>query len=542
MNISDIQIPYKQDRGLIYRIFEILPGLLSWVVIFLPLILALISPVIAAYAITIYLVAWFLRSMAMTVRTLQSYKIMRQHQVMDWQQLIDDLRDPQAALRRIDGLEGRYPLKWHKTNLRTYHSFHQNDSLNQDNLYHAFVIPFHREGREILQPSLDALAEASYDMKKVIVVLTAEERAGPESGELAHKLAEEYRSKFGHFVATVHPGDLPDEIKGKGPNANWGMRILAKYCEENSIPAENVVVTSIDCDHRVHHNYLNSLTYFYLVCPDRANTSFQPITLFTNNIWDVPAPMRVIATGNSFWTMIVSLRPHMLRNFASHSQSLEALIATEYYSTRTVVEDGHQYWRTYFRYDGKHDVFPLFTPIYHDAVMAGSYRKTIFEQFKQLRRWAYGASDVAYVATTGFFKKNKVPKWDLFFKLVRLIEGHVSWATTPLLLLFAAMVPVYANPQAKETIIANQLPIIASYIQTLALVGIFATMFLSIKLLPPKPKRYRRWRYIPIALQWVLMPVTSIIFASIAAFNSQTRLMLGKYLDVFDSTIKVVKK
>ena len=232
----------------------------------------------------------------------------------------------------------------------------------------------------------------------------------------------------------------------------------------------------------------------------------------------------------------------MLRNFASHSQSLEALIATEYYSTRTVVEDGHQYWRTYFRYDGKHDVFPLFTPIYHDAVMAGSYRKTIFEQFKQLRRWAYGASDVAYVATTGFFKKNKVPKWDLFFKLVRLIEDHVSWATTPLLLLFAAMVPVYANPQAKETIIANQLPIIASYIQTLALVGIFATMFLSIKLLPPKPKRYRRWRYIPIALQWVLMPVTSIIFASIAAFNSQTRLMLGKYLDVFDSTIKVVKK
>ena len=181
------------------------------------------------------------------------------------------------------------------------------------------------------------------------------------------------------------------------------------------------------------------------------------------------------------------------------------------------------------------------TPIYQDAVSAGSIRKTISEQFKQLRRWAYGASDVPYVAYTGFFKKNSVPKIDLLFKLLRLIEGHVSWATSALILLFGALVPVYINPGAKETIIANQLPDIASRIQQVALVGIFATLFLSIKLLPPRPERYGRWRYIPMGLQWLLMPFTSIIFASTAALNSQTRLMFGKYLDVFDATIKVVK-
>jgi len=272
------------------------------------------------------------------------------------------------------------------------------------------------------------------------------------------------------------------------------------------------------------------------------NTSFQPIAMFTNNIWDVPAPMRVIATGNSFWNMIVSMRQHILRNFASHAQSLEAMVATNFYSTRTVVEDGHQYWRTYFRFNGHHDVFPLFTPIYQDAVLAGSLWKTAKEQSKQLQRWAYGASDIAYVAYTGFFKKNSVSKVDLVFKLARLIEGHVSWATSSLILLFGALIPVYVNSSAKETIIANQLPVIASYIQTVALVGIVATLFLSLKLLPPKPERYGRWRYIPMALQWFLMPVTSIIFASTAALYSQTRLILGKYMDVFDATVKVVKK
>lgn len=539
MNIQDIQIPKHSEKGFVYRFFEILPGFLSWTTIALPFVLSLISPLIAAYAITFYLLVWFIRSMAMTARTLQAYKLMKLHQKLHWQKLIDDFKDPSGALEsRSWGVE---TYKWHGANLRTYVEHHPDDDLSQDNLYHAIVMPFHREGRETLQPSIDALATANYDMKKVIIVLTAEERGGPDPAKLAFDLADEYKHIFMNVIATVHPANLPDEQKGKGPNANWGMRRLHEYINAENIPLSHVLVTSLDCDHRVDKEYLNALTYFYLVCPDRKYTSFQPIAMFTNNIWDVPAPMRVIATGNSFWNMIVSQRQHVLRNFASHAQPLDAMVDTDFYTTRSVVEDGHQYWRTYFRFEGKHDVFPLMTPIYQDAVSAGSIRKTISEQFKQLRRWAYGASDVPYVAYTGFFKKNSVPKIDLLFKLLRLIEGHVSWATSALILLFGALVPVYINPGAKETIIANQLPDIASRIQQVALVGIFATLFLSIKLLPPRPERYGRWRYIPMGLQWLLMPFTSIIFASTAALNSQTRLMFGKYLDVFDATIKVVK-
>ena len=166
---------------------------------------------------------------------------------------------------------------------------------------------------------MDTREKTNQQSMDELLILSAEERAGPASGILAHELAEEFKGVFGHIIGTVHPGNLPDEIKGKGPNANWAMRTLQKYVEKESIPTSHIVVTAIDCDHRVHHNYMNALTYFYLVCPDRKYTSFQPIAMFTNNIWDVPAAMRVIATGNSFWNMIVSMRPHMLRNFASHA-------------------------------------------------------------------------------------------------------------------------------------------------------------------------------------------------------------------------------
>jgi len=42
-------------------------------------------------------------------------------------------------------------------------------------------------------------------------------------------------------------------------------------------------------------------------------------------------------------------------------------------------------------------------------------------------------------------------------------------------------------------------------------------------------------------LQWVYLPITGIFYSASAAIYSQTRLMLGKYLDKFDVTEKAVK-
>ena len=41
-----------------------------------------------------------------------------------------------------------------------------------------------------------------------------------------------------------------------------------------------------------------------------------------------------------------------------------------------------------------------------------------------------------------------------------------------------------------------------------------------------------------MVLQWFLMPITSIVYSSLASYNAQTHLLLGKYLDKFDVTEK----
>ncbi|MDB5186461.1 MAG: conserved rane protein of unknown function, partial [Candidatus Saccharibacteria bacterium] len=378
---------------------------------------------------------------------------------------------------------------------------------------------------------------SEYDMKRVILVLAYEERGGEDVDKQAKELIAEYKKHFMHAMAVKHPKDIPGEVIGKGGNITFAGRELEKYLKEQKIDPANVILTTLDSDNRPHPKYLPAVSYLYAVAPEPTKVSFQPIPMFTNNIWDAPAPMRVIATGNSFWMTVTTMRPHMLRNFSAHGQSMKSLIDTDYWSVRTIVEDGHQFWRTYFRYDGKHEVYPIFLPIYQDAVLSTTYIKTLKAQFIQIRRWAWGASDIAYVLETGFFKPNKVPKFDLIAKFLRLLEGHISWATAPLILAFSAFIPLLFNPKDYA---ANQLPIIASNIQTVAMVGITVTLFFSLKTLPPKPERYKSHRSLFMILQWVYLPVTTIVYSSFAALYSQTRLMFGKYLGKFDVTDKAV--
>jgi hypothetical protein len=41
--MTDLEIPHEEDRHFVYRFFEILPGALSWLMLFMPLILSLFS-------------------------------------------------------------------------------------------------------------------------------------------------------------------------------------------------------------------------------------------------------------------------------------------------------------------------------------------------------------------------------------------------------------------------------------------------------------------------------------------------------------------
>lgn len=533
----DLEIPLgKRTRA--YRFFEMLPAILSYGAIILLVVLSFLSPLAAAVYLLVIIITMLVKALGIAIHTINGRTRLDAAQRVRWHERLLQLEDPASSyLKEQHQTSGSFGFDMHKENLRLM-AASPASFPKPSQLYNAVIIAAYNESYEVLEPTIQSVADTTYDKDKIILVLTCEERGGEAMQKTAKALEEKFKHTFKAFHFITHPKNLPNEVIGKGGNITYAGFFLKDQLKKEGIEYKNVMVTTLDSDNRPHATYFDYVTYEYIVHEDRKHLSYQPIALFMNNIWDVPAPMRVVATGNSFWNIISSMRPHTLRNFASHSQPMDALVEMDFWSKRSIVEDGHQYWRSYFYFAGNYSVVPINVPIYQDAVLSDTYVRTLKAQFIQLRRWAYGASDIPYVATRIFSRHRNVPFGGGLARLLRLVDGHITLACMPILVAFGGWVPLLLNTQAARDIAAHQLPEVVSSIQRVAMVGLIITVFLTFKMLPPRPARYKRRRNVWMLLQWALMPVTSITYSAMSAFNAQTHLLFGKYLTKFDVTEK----
>lgn len=525
--MTDLEIPLQKERTKHYRFFEILPGFLSYSLLVLPFLLTFINVTFAVFFILLYLLIFFTRAVGYSVRAISGYYTMKHHLKLNWVGLCEDVDKKNVTNEKFER------PSWHLKNLKFLPK--RKYDISPKDLYHAVIIATVNESREVLEPTIQAIINSKVNLKKTLLIIAYEERAGLPTKKRVDELIKEYKEYFLVAKAIKHPKDIENEVIGKGSNITFAGKELANIVSKKNIDPKTVLVTTLDSDNRVDKSYFAALSYLYCVVPNPLRASYQPLAMYTNNIWDAPTMMRVIATGNNLFYIVHTKRPHLSRNFSAHAQPLQALIDTNFWSVRTVVEDGHQFWRSYFRFDGDYRVYPFSIPIYQDAVLADTYIKTLKAQFIQLRRWTYGASDIAYIADKGFWHKNKINKTDILTKLLRSLESHVTWATGPLIVYFAAFIPPLLSPQ---NLAANQLPLIVSKVQRIGLAGLLITLYVCIVTLPPRPARYKRHRSVLMLLQWIVLPITSVAYGCLAAFNSQTRLIFKKYLNRFDVTEK----
>lgn len=553
---ADLEIPLGK-RTKKYRLLEILPGAMSYTMIILLFALSIISPALGSYYLLLIIAVTLVKAVGIVYRTIQGYNAAKRAEKVNWHERLVDLETPHERYEELLKHKCKeFAFNEHVENLKLL-SVGKDLVLSESEvvvddpisfpkpkeIYHAVIMVAYNEGLETLIPTVEAVRDGSFDNERIIFVFGYEERGGEAMVENAKVLKEKFKDDFFEFITVMHPKDLKDEIQGKGPNLNFAAGELLEFVKKKKIPLKNIIVTSLDSDNKMSKWYLDYVAYQFIVHPNRQHLSYQPVSLFTNNIWDAPAPMRIIAISNSFFNIISSMRSHTLKNFASHSQPLLALSEMGFWSKKTIVEDGHQYWRSLFFFKGNYEVLPIHVAIYQDAVMEETLIKTLKAQFVQLRRWDYGASDVAYVGVRLFSKDRKqigkMPFLPLFAKFVRLLEGHVTLAAISPMVAFGGWVPKIINSRSKDLLTFN-LPNTISLIQIFASVGLMTTILLSLKMLPPRPKEVKTPRILMI-LQWLLMPVVAIVYQSFAAFYSQTRLLTGNYMEKFDVTKKVVK-
>ena len=136
---------------------------------------------------------------------------------------------------------------------------------------------------------------------------------------------------------------------------------------------------------------------YFLRCRIRLRAIYQPIPLFTNNIYEAPALARVVAFSTTFWQMMQQSRPERLTSFSSQSIPFQALVDIGFWQKDIVSEDSRIFWQGYLRYHGDFRVEPLFYPVSMDANVAPTFWGTMKNIYKQQRRWGWGCENIPYM-------------------------------------------------------------------------------------------------------------------------------------------------
>lgn len=484
------------------RFWEMILGILVWTTLIGAVASAIFYPLAAVVFIIIFDLYWVFRVFYFVILVFLAYSRYRRTTKIDWSK----------KLQEVDGWE---------------------------EIYHVVMLPTYKEDVSIVRKAIQGIIDSGYPPEKFLVAVGGEEGDKEYFAEVEKQMRKEFDGVFDEFLFTVHPKGLPDEIPGKGSNLNWMGYKIKEIIDRKNIPYENIVVSAFDIDTIGHPEYFARLAYMFLTEPDPLRTSYQPLTLFSNNIWQATVPVRVASFGTTFWLLSMLVRPDKLWTFSSHSMSWQMLVDVGFWEKDIVSEDSRIFMQAFIHYDGDYRTQPMYLPVHMDAVEGESYFESLVALYKQQRRWSWGMEHLAYMYRE-FKKHPKIPLHRKIGFLFDGIEGRYTQSTAPLIIFFLGYTPFFFASQSSIALVANA-PFTLERMMQFATVGMFVSGGMSFLFLPKRPKDFPWYRWLVMLVQWMVLPVTFIVFSSLPALDAQTRFMLGKYLG-FNVTKKLPAK
>ncbi len=517
------------------RLFEMIPGILSWTILLLLVLLSLLKPILAMMTIIAFDFYWLLRLIYMTIFLVLSFLRLGIESKADWMSRVHGLDHLDPYLKEM-GLSSQSSSKDRLSN-----SIHKKELLHlkksgslppsHKDIRHLVILPVAKESKNVLEPSIESLKIQSFPVQQIVVVLALEERAPENIKDGLIALEQKYKNVFMDFLVIIHPSDLPNETRVKGANATWAAKKAAEYFKKRNIPFENITVSCFDADTVVSPDYFACLTYYFMVTPFRLQASFQPIPVYQNNIWEVPGFARVMETGASFFQLIESTNPEQLVTFSSHSMSFKALVDVDYWPVNMISDDSAIFWKSVLHYDGRFSVVPMYTTISMDITVSNSFWGTIQSIYKQKRRWAWGVENFPIIMRAFLISKN-ISLLNKIRHGFKLLEGHVSWATWGFILTILSWLPIFLTKKGFiDSVVYYNAPYISGIIFNLASVSLIISIILSLLLLPKAKIRYSLLKKTLFALQWLLMPFILLFLSALPALDAQTRMLLGKRME-----------
>lgn len=475
------------------RLPEIFPAAIVWLTFIIALILSIFKPLFAVYFILVFSVYWIVRIFYMMVWMFISWFKFRREIKINWF----------GELKKL--------------------------SKNYLDYWHVITLPTYKEPYEVIERTFEELLKCEYPANKMIIVLGGEDRDEQNFLAIAEKIRQKYEHNFKKLLITVHPAQA-GELLGKGANVHHMEEKLKDYVDKENLIYENIIVSCFDIETLPHPQYFACLTYKYLTHPNPTHASYQPLVLYNNNIWESNPIIRVVASATTFWLLTDMSRPERLLTFSSHSMPFKMIMDVGGHEKTIVSEDSRICLQAIDRYNGDYEVVPMFVTVSMDTVYIGKFWQSLKNQYKQMRRWAWGVEHFPWMWEHFFgAKANKnIPLKTRLRYLWVQAEGMYSWATAPLLILVIGRLPLaLVSASDKATAFIQNAPITLENLMTWGMIGLIFNAIMYTFILPKRPQEKSFLNYIVMVIQWIIFPATMIIFGSIPAVEAQTRLLLG---------------
>ena len=344
------------------------------------------------------------------------------------------------------------------------------------------------------------------------------------------RLSERFAPLFQNLLITFHP-DMEGEVRGKSANLTWAARrVQAQLIETGLLDPKHLVVTVCDADSRLHHRYLGALGCELLGDPNGYVHIFQPAMLFYANHWRLIAPLRALNSIYSMWELARMVPSYRLVTQSTYSLSWRAVTDVGFWDVDVIPEDSHMCFKVLFHFGQRVKVRPIFLPVYADAAEGTTLSRTFKNQYQQILRWAWGVSDIPYVALSA--QRAREMRWHTrAMRVGWYVEDHIMWPSHWFLLTLGGLIPRLINPAYAHSQVGLWQSSLVSAILGLCLPCLMLVIFMDWRLRPEHPDGEDA---IDVLIGWasfLLLPVVGLLLCALPALDAHTRLLFGRRLE-----------
>jgi Glycosyl transferase family group 2 len=572
---------YRKDWR--YRFLESFIGLSVCVFLCILLILAFTSPAIMAVFLIIYSFLMILRMALHLIYALSSFKKLSRWSKLKWQEIFQfynskpNINETIIQLQNIANNHSKNE-NWQSVIQKCIDTAKRNESTkfkNPNNIIHFTIFSIYDENCEIILRGLKSIYNSQYDLSKICVVISQEARLGydknlafqdslknlswlnttvfaeldyEKSYNSNHLELQYHNSKLESFannldsqklniLITQHPDGLEGEIKGKSSNEDWAARQISLLVKSSKLDPELCIITSLDADSRVGINFFQILSFQYCNCDKRLTTGFQPMPVFSNNLFDIDLIPFLVGINTTFWTMIQYSLLDGLHFFANYSVPLVLAQRVDFWQRDIIAEDALFFSKCLIKTDGEFQVMPSYNHFNSDNIESENYWQTVVNQYNQLRRWAWGGIESFPFKFYNFFvlPGSKIDIRQRISLVFNDWYSHFCWSTLPITFSLIVFLPALVNLEFAKSTVAINFYELLFYFSLISYISLGVVVFIIFGYIYPKAiisqeEKKITWQHkLNIIIPILISPFIMFVWGP-PAIDAQIRGIFGKYM------------